>query len=149
MIIRYSFGMLKKHIINILIGHSDTVRSLVYIDNDTLASGSDDRLIILWNQQGNMTKILKGHRLPVTSFGLFKNGDLVSCANFEGIIIWQSKSWIKKRVLYKSDITSIAVLPNDFLVYGSSKGAIVISNINKCDSNQYCEQSSQECRKLF
>lgn len=59
-------------------GHTDIVWSVAFSPNgQTLASGSQDRTIRLWNSNnGNLKRTLTGHRDAVNSVGISLNGTL-------------------------------------------------------------------------
>ena len=63
--------------------------SLVGLHDGSLASGSHDKTIKIWNvNTGITTKILTGHIDRVVSLAVLNDGSLVSGSNDKTITIW-------------------------------------------------------------
>ena len=75
--------------IKILYGHFDQITSLAALKNDTLASGSRDRTINLWNiATCCLLRTLTGHTDWITALDVLPNGRLVSGSYDCCIKIW-------------------------------------------------------------
>ena len=59
-------------------GRADTVSCLAVLPDGTLASGSIDKTIRLWNINTECTHILRGHTGPVLDLAALADGTLVS-----------------------------------------------------------------------
>ena len=72
-----------------LVGHTDAVRSLILLNDLTLASGSYDNSIKFWNLSTGMnTLTLRNHRAFVISLIRLRNGYLVSGSTDKTIKMW-------------------------------------------------------------
>jgi WD40 repeat protein len=78
-------------------GHSDWVRSVVFSpDGNLLASGSDDRTIILWNVKTGkpLRPPLTGHTDFVHSVAFSPDGKTLASGSIDGtIILWDVETW--------------------------------------------------------
>ena len=72
-------------------GHTGGVRSLCYIKEGKIASGSSDKTIRIWDlKQKNETFILKEHSNPIIALNVLLKDKLASCS-FREIIIYDDK----------------------------------------------------------
>ncbi|PLZ51674.1 hypothetical protein CBP15_14145, partial [Fischerella thermalis WC442] len=81
--------------IRTLTGHSGGVRSVVLSpDGQTLASGSGDKTIKLWNlKTGEAIRTLAGHGDGVQSLAFSQNGNILVSGGFDNTIkIWRVSS---------------------------------------------------------
>src|ERR1051326_3653285 len=76
-------------------GHSSSVNAVAFSpDRKTLASGSDDGTILLWDlETGSQLRAFAGHAAPVMSV-LFspKGKSIASMANNGSVIVWDLKT---------------------------------------------------------
>ncbi|PCI36007.1 MAG: hypothetical protein COB50_05195 [Thiotrichales bacterium] len=101
-----------------LSGHSDSVRSLVALDNGMLASGSNDGTIKLWEiSSGKCLRTLTGHSNYVESLVALDNGMLASGTE-EEIKIWNISSGKCLKTL-KGSNGRLMVLVNGVLATGT------------------------------
>ena len=72
--------------------HSSLVFALEWLDNDTLASGSLDKTIKLWNlTNGFCIKTFIGHNDWVRKLCIINN-NFASCGNETSILIWEKNN---------------------------------------------------------
>jgi WD40 repeat protein len=99
------------------------VNGLVKLKYDaTLASGSVDEIIKIWNlTNGNLMKNLTGHINVVNELVLLRNGNLASCSVDSKNFIWDIKSGLKLKTLHghRANVLCIALLNNEILASGS------------------------------
>jgi WD40 repeat protein len=117
--LKYSLG-------ETLEGHSKPIYSLTVLPNGLLASGSDDKMIKLWDVSGEKVKCvdtLKEHYLYISSFTVLPSGLLASGSDDKTIKLWDVKGKNAKCVDtlrgHSSGIRALAVLPNGLLASGS------------------------------
>jgi WD40 repeat protein len=82
--------------------HSDVVRALAFSpDGRTLASGGDDRNLILWDLgSGKATQTLKTSDATVTSLAFSANGQLLaSGGGNESVSLWNVRTGKLERIL--------------------------------------------------
>lgn len=76
-------------IIKILKGHQDKVTSVASLNENILATGSDDKTIKLWKvSSGECIKTLTEHKKEVTSLIRLNNDTFASCSEDKTIKIW-------------------------------------------------------------
>ncbi len=83
------------NLVQILTGHSSRVSSVAYSPNgQTLASGSDDNTIKLWNvRTGNLLQTLASHSSWVYSVAYSPNGQTLASGSKDGTIkLWNVKT---------------------------------------------------------
>jgi WD40 repeat protein len=76
----------RHHQVKQLIGHVSQVRTLIHVQDELLASGSNDRTIKTWNYtDGRLLRNLTGHTRAVTQLALMmlSNKNLISCSQDE------------------------------------------------------------------
>ena len=109
------------------------MRSLVFLLDGRLASGSDDQIIRIWNcMTGECSAVLSGHQSAVNTMTLLADGRLVSGSGGLGgdnsIRLWNPDSlYCNHHVLFVADaaITALVAHPNlPLLVAGDSSGRL-------------------------
>ncbi|MFM6474924.1 MAG: WD40 repeat domain-containing protein, partial [Dolichospermum sp.] len=112
-----------------LIGHSDSVRSVAYSpDGQTLASGSKDSTIKLWNvNTGNLLQTLEGHSNWVTSVAYSPDGQTLASGSADNTIkLWNARTGNLLQTLGHSySVNSLAYSP-DGQTLASGSGTIKI-----------------------
>ncbi len=98
-------------------GHTDLVWSVAFSPNgQTLASGSQDRTIRLWNpNNGNLKRTLTGHRDAVNSVAFSPDGRTLASGSWDGTIrLWNPNNGNLKRTLtgHTDGISFIAFSPD-------------------------------------
>jgi WD40 repeat protein len=89
-------------LVQYLRGHSYSVRSVAFSpDGKTLASGSDDHTIILWDVASHqpLGQPLQGHRDAVSSVVFSPDGKTLASGSWDRtIILWDlnPESWVKE-----------------------------------------------------
>ena len=69
-------------------GHIGIVRCLKNFGKKFLASGSNDKTVILWDTKGVQKHVLTGHKSAVMSLECYANGSLLASGSSDGIRIW-------------------------------------------------------------
>lgn len=73
--------------------HKDCVQTLILLDAETLATGSDDNTIKLWNiTTGQVFQTLLGHTSSVYCLQLLLDQTLVSSSLDKSIKLWNIKN---------------------------------------------------------
>jgi WD40 repeat protein len=82
---------------NSLIGHTDQVYALAYLNSKHLASGSRNAEIRIWDyHNGVCLSYLKSHLDAVSSLTIFRNGDLLSASLDRTLKIWTLSNFQRK-----------------------------------------------------
>jgi len=103
--------------------------SLVVLPDGTLASGSDDYTIKIWDvKTGKRIKTLCGHTSWIRSLAVLSDGSLVSGSDDYTIKIWDVKTGKRIKTLngHTRCIRSLVVLPDGTLASGSHDNTIKI-----------------------
>jgi WD40 repeat protein len=126
--------IIRTHLSHItLTGHTNSVYALVVLKNGDLASGGDDKSILIWDASTYQKKAnLTGHTGLVWCLAVLSNGDLVSGSSDFSIIIWDTLRQTLKRTLssHASAVTRLAVLNNGYLASASLDSTIKIWDPN-------------------
>jgi WD40 repeat protein len=121
--------------INTLLGHNSEVKCVVFSpDNKTIASGSNDKVIKLWNSEsGKLIADFIGHTEAVTSLAFSKDGSvLVSSSNDKTIKVWDITTQKEKLTLAGNTgyINCIVIsMDNKIILSGSSDKIIKVWDI--------------------
>jgi len=116
-------------------GHKKPVNSIAFShDGKTLASGSDDTDVILWDlTSGRRIKTLSGHSNWVRYVAFSPDGrTLASGSRDETIILWDIATGIKLKTLngHSNDVSSIAFSPDGrTLASGSLDRTVILWDI--------------------
>ena len=119
-----------ENLLQTLKGHSNWVWSVAYSpDGQTLASGSDDTTIKLWNvKTGNLLQTLTGHSELVTSVAYSPDGQTVASGSLDKTIkLWNVNTGNLLQTLegYSEWFTSVAYSPDgQTLASGSNNNTI-------------------------
>lgn len=114
-----------------LTGHDGPVNSIVQINDNLLASGSDDAKIFIWDLSSfKATKILEGHTSAIKRLIVTQAGDLVSSSDDKTIRIWNTTTFNCTYVLknHTLSINALALLKNGNIASGSADKYIHIWN---------------------
>ena len=106
-------------------GHTDLVWSVAFSPNgETLASGSQDRTIRLWNpNNGNLKRTLTGHRDAVNSVAFSPDGRTLASGSWDGTIrLWNPNTGKLKRTLtgHTDGISFVAFSPDGNMLASTS-----------------------------
>ena len=115
-----------------LAGHTDTVYSVAFSpDGQTLASGSADNTIILWDATtGQYKQTLTGHKRAVYSIAFSPDGQILASGSWDKtIILWDTTTWKYIHILtgHEKVVYSVAFSPDgQVLASGSADKAIIL-----------------------
>ena len=110
-----------------LIGHTNCVHSLIFLQSGKLASGSRDETVRVWDtQRGELMQTLSGHSHDVYSLAVLTDGKLVSCCFDNMIRIWdiENGKCVSTLAGHSQYVTSLIVVPSDKLASGSYDGTV-------------------------
>lgn len=117
-------------------GHTATVRALVQLDDQHLASGSDDGTIRLWDfESGTCVASINAHTTGVSCLAALGDGRLASGAKDGTIRIWNAMERAETHCLagHADEITALSELPDGRLASASrDSGTIRIWELDDC-----------------
>lgn len=102
-----------------LVGHRDVINCVIVLENDLVASGSNDKTVKVWNSKnGSLIQSLESHASSVYTLAMLQNGNLVSGSADRTIKIWQKNSWelVKTLTGHTLSVLGLTVLKNGGLV---------------------------------
>jgi WD40 repeat protein len=142
-----------QHVTKLLTGHTGSVASVAFsADGKTLASGSDDRTIKLWNMEtgAEIRALLGGGQ--VTSVSFSRNGKtLASGGRDPAVNLWNVDKGNVIRILKGdgSGVFSVKVSPDEKIVAsGSLYGAITLWDIQTGKGIHTLEQHTNSVRSV-
>ncbi|XP_017469208.1 PREDICTED: phospholipase A-2-activating protein [Rhagoletis zephyria] len=116
--------------LRMLKGHTDCVRGILTLNNNSLVSCANDALIKYWNEDGECVQELSGHTNYIYSLAanraLGKNV-IVSCGEDSTLRMWdlQNGQELGDAILHPAQsVWSVACLNNGDIVTGSSDGVV-------------------------
>ncbi|MGZ6330269.1 MAG: hypothetical protein ACXWM7_04595, partial [Parachlamydiaceae bacterium] len=115
--------------IHTLKGYTNPVFALTRLSDGTLASGSADNTIKVWDlQSGSCLKTLQGHTKPVNTLALLDNSTLASGSWDKTIKVWdlRSSSCLKTLEGHTDTVFALASLEDGSLASGSSDNTIKV-----------------------
>lgn len=119
-----------------LAGHTDTVYSVAFSpDGTTLASGSADNTIILWDATtGQHKKTLIGHKRAVYSIAFSPDGKTLASGSWDRTIkLWDTATWKYRHTLvgHEKVVYCVAFSPDgQILASGGADNAIILWDTN-------------------
>jgi WD40 repeat protein len=120
---------------NRLEGHQSSVSSVSFSpDGKTLATGSSDKTIKLWNLEiGKEIRILQGHQSSVSSVSFSPDGKTLATGSWDNTIkLWNVATGKEIRTLrgHQEGVTSVSFSPDGkILATGSSDNTIKLWNL--------------------
>ena len=115
-----------------LVGHTDTVYSVAFSpDGQTLASGSADDTIILWDATtGEYKETLIGHKRAVYSIAFSPDGQTLASGSWDKTIkLWDTATWKYRHTLvgHEKVVYCVAFSPNgQILASGGADKAVIL-----------------------
>lgn len=112
-------------------GHNNTIETVSFSpDGETLATGSYDNTVKLWDQNNQFIQELSGHQDAVMSVSFNKNSDLLATSSLDQTVrMWkkQGKNWQDTLSPLKDNtsIFSVSINPQDNLIATGGKDGIV------------------------
>ena len=119
-----------------LAGHTDTVYSVAFSpDGTTLASGSADNTIILWDATtGQYKQTLIGHKRAVYSIAFSPDGTTLASGSWDRTIkLWDTATWKYRHTLvgHEKVVYCVAFSPDgQILASGGADKAIILWDTN-------------------
>ncbi|XP_004531201.1 phospholipase A-2-activating protein isoform X1 [Ceratitis capitata] len=116
--------------LRMLKGHTDCVRGVITMSNNSLVSCANDALIKYWNEDGECVRELSGHTNYIYSIAANKaigQNVIVSCGEDSTLRMWNLDSGeeMGNPIVHPAQsVWSVACLKNGDIVTGSSDGII-------------------------
>jgi WD40 repeat protein len=126
-----------QHISTTLYGHEETVWSVAFSpDGKTLASGSKDGAVILWDITTNppTSTTLPGHTKQVTSVAFSPDGHILASGGYATIYLWDMTATPPTHITtlrgHTDYVRSVAFSPDgQTLASGSKDGAVILWDV--------------------
>ena len=100
--------------------HDGMVNALAVLDDGTLASGSSDMTVRIWNvSDGSLVHTLAGHHGAVISLAALSKNKLASSSMDKTVKIWQNGECVMTLVGHRLGVTKLVTLLNGNLVSSS------------------------------
>lgn len=137
----FDFNFKNKEILstNVLNAHNESIFALATLNNNRIASGSNDKLIKIWDMHRMICiKVLEGHFGSVLSLKYLNDSRLASGSGDKTIKIWNIDSMSCDITLrgHNSEVYTLTQMTNEKLISGSGDKTIRIWNLNE----QICER---------
>jgi WD40 repeat protein/tetratricopeptide (TPR) repeat protein len=118
---------------NRLLGHSSGVRSVAFSpDGKTIATGSGDNTVKLWNLEGKEIQTLKGHSSGVTSVAFSPDGKTIATGSWDNTVkLWNLEGKeIQTLKGHSSIVLSVAFSPDGkTIATGSGDNTVKLWNL--------------------
>ena len=123
-------------LIHSLKGHSGAVNSIAWKTNRFLASGGDDKLVLIWDiTGGTISHKLTGHKKLVWSVAWSPDGQRLASASEEPtILLWDTKKWGDYSILdgHMDSVNNLAWSPDGKrLASASSDTTVLLWDLNR------------------
>lgn len=129
--------------------HLKQIQHTIALDNDTIASASDDKTIVIWNIHTGMPKFhLKAHTDNINGLVKLSNDNLVSCSKDTSIIIWnKSDNYNIITTLYGHlrSVICLKTIDENRLASGSCDKKIIIWNIENFEKIKEINYAHSNC----
>jgi len=117
---------------NTLSGHQNSVRSVSWSpDGQTLAMGSDDTTVKLWNKQGKLLQTLKGHQDSVWSVSWSPDGQTLATGSRDNTLkLWNKQGKLRQNLRgHQDSVLSVSWSPDgQTLATGSADTTVKLWN---------------------
>ena len=134
--------------------HTSTVKSIILLNNENLASGSADNTIIIWQKMSEisfkLSNILTGHTDWVTSLTALPNNMFASASYDKSIRIWDQITFQCFYILngHTYFINGLIVIRNEYLISISNDKTIIVWYILNSSSRTTITQTSAPIRSI-
>jgi WD40 repeat protein len=132
-------------------GHDDSVTALCLLPDGTLASGSLDQSIRIWDLGSYMeVSCLRGHADVVTAICGLADGRLVSASRDSTIRLWNLENDIATGALVgrANDVTAICELPGNRIATASVDGSVRTWDVNNSKETYHLAGHTQGVTSL-
>ena len=141
-----------RQIVTTLRGHTGFVNSIELLSNNRLASGSEDRTIIIWSLDYNYFPLIRLesiHQQPVRCLKYFRDHKLISASDDRTIRIINLHNYQVLNTLlgHENNVECLELLSNNRLASGSRDNTIRVWNI--ADIENVEENNNQRQLRVF
>ncbi|BAZ06025.1 nSTAND1 domain-containing NTPase [Calothrix sp. NIES-3974] len=102
--------------------HNSYIRSVIFSpDGETIATGSDDQTVKLWNRKGQMLKSFDAHARLINSISFSPDGQIVTNSNDDTAKLWSREGkLIATFVGHEDNVNSAAFSPDSNILATAS-----------------------------
>jgi len=116
-------------------GHLGYIWKLLMFDNDILLSGGRDKVIHVWNSNGDISQSLTGHNNSILCLEKLNKTTFLSGSRDKQIKVWKMKEdrtfeLANSFINHSAVVLSICKLADDLFASSSGDNSIKIANIN-------------------
>jgi WD40 repeat protein len=131
-------------------GHDESVAYIEYLDNNELASCSNDKTVKIWDlESGECLSTLEGHSLEVNILCVLSDNRLASGSDDKTVKIWDLETYeCLETMEVNSPIYSLIEL-TDFLIGGLLNGSIIVWDVEQYDYIKKIKEHSDCVRSLL
>ena len=141
---------------NNLLGHTDSINDLIFLNNLDLASCSSDSSIRVWDMNTNKVKSInsQAHNRSCLSLYLLNNNNLLSSSEDKSIKLWNTNLFYNNSIIRGYLSPSSSNNDNQLIVKSYSLNDQIdysLSIVERVNNKlKYCQNSnSLECKKYL
>lgn len=110
-------------------GHLGYIWTLLKFDEDVVLSGGRDKEIKVWNNNGKLEQVLKGHDNSILAIEKINSDTFITSSRDQYIIVWKDYSIFKKIKIHTAVVLSLCKLDDTTFISSSGDNLIKIVSL--------------------